>query len=480
MPGLKSFQTLSVSQNIELLAFSNRKDLQQVAKNLEAAGAITEPNQRVDFRLEPNDEFYPQQNNLDRIGFPELWDEFRGGQTDAGKDIVIAILDSGFDFRHEDIEGNLWQNEAEIPFDNIDNDNNGYIDDIFGWNFVGDRPNPSSDTHGSSVTGILGASGDNGIGVSGTNWNSQLMLFQIEMVADIIEAYDYIIEQRRLYNETNGSEGAFVVATNASFGLEGQACSSFPLWADQYDRLGEVGILTAASTANRDWDVDDFGDMPTTCTTEFLITVANSDSTGSLFRSSAWGLESIDLAAPGQGSFTTLPIDRYGGFGSTSAAAPYVTGTIALLYGHPCERFQRLVTEDPKAAALMVREAVIGSVEPVPGLAALIASGGELAPWAAWQRMELICDTRSEDGVVIFDVGPNPVFDNTSISFDTPGSGPYFVRLYDSVGRKIYEDRVTSRPPAKVDINMSGLPVGVYRVGVFDGNRVEWTSLLKM
>ncbi|MEM6877227.1 MAG: S8 family serine peptidase [Bacteroidota bacterium] len=480
LEGFEKSRPLSQSLIIDHLIFDTEENCSKAASVLRAQAAVVQTNYSVNFRREPNDNLYGQQPNLDRLNMPRLWEEFQGGQTSNGRDIVIAILDSGFDTNHEDLRDNLWQNPAEIVNDGIDNDNNGYVDDVIGWNFVGNQPIPTSDSHGTSVVGILGAEGDNGIGVSGMNWQSQLMLFQISTVADIVSAYDYIIAQRQLYNSSQGAEGAFIAATNASFGLEGQSCNNFPLWAMQYDRLGDVGILTAASTANREWDVDDFGDMPTTCPSDFLVSVANSDSTGALFRSSAWGLESIDLAAPGQGSFSTRPNNNYGAFGSTSAAAPYVTGTIALLYGHPCERFQEMISSDPKAAALMVREAILGSVTLVPPLAALVASGGELAPWQAWQRMDLICEDRELGEIQIFDIGPNPAFGNSFISFDTEGLGPYFVRLYDNVGRMVYETRVTTRPPARVEIPMNGLAVGVYRLGVFDGDRVSWTSLLKM
>lgn len=480
LDGLLEEQTLSETQGIKLLRFATSADRYQAEVQLNAGGAICQSNVEVDFRREPNDDLYQQQPNLERLEIPRLWDQFQGGQTVSGREVVIAILDSGFDTQHEDLIENLWQNPAEIPNDGIDNDDNGFVDDISGWNFPAETPQQTSDTHGTSVTGILGARGDNQIGVSGINWRSKLMLLQINTVADIIAAYDYIIAQRSLYNDSNGEAGAFIVATNASFGLEGQSCNAYPAWGMQYDRMGEVGILTAASTANREWDVDEFGDMPTTCPSDFMIGVANSDDQGDLTQSSAWGAESVDLAAPGRGSFSTRPNNNYGGFGSTSAAAPYVTGTIALLYGHPCERFQRMVAEDPPAAALMVREAIINAVQPVPELRNLLASGGELAPWRAWQRMDILCGQGQADGIEIFDLGPNPVMANTFLSFDTPGPGPYFIRLFDTVGRMLYETRVTSPLPARVELPMSSLPVGVYRLGVYDGEEISWRNLLKM
>ncbi|NJO87455.1 MAG: hypothetical protein HC821_05720 [Lewinella sp.] len=171
--------------------------------------------------------------------------------------------------------------------------------------------------------GILGARGNNAIGIAGTSWATRLMVFRIQEISDIIAAYDYVLEQRRLWQSSGGQAGALVVATNASFGLEGRFCREFPVWGNMYEALGQAGVLSVASAANRAWNVDDFGDMPTTCTSEFLLGVANSDENDLLFRSSAWGPVSIDLAAPGQGSYTTRTNGTYGG--SVTLAQPLPT-----------------------------------------------------------------------------------------------------------------------------------------------------------
>ena len=479
-PGLEKRQALSQTQATELLIFADRSSCEQARRALDNHHLLLalQSNHQIEFRRTPNDSLIDFQDNLDRLNIPRLWDESTGGTTVNGEDIVVAVLDSGFDIEHEDLRDNLWHNAGEIDGDGIDNDENGFIDDINGWSFPRDRPRPEVDVHGTSVIGILGAQGNNEIGVSGINWDIRMMLLQINDVADIIAAYDYVIEQRRRWQESNGAEGAFVVATNASFGLEQTPCSNFPIWAQQYDRLGELGILTAASTANVAWDVEDFGDMPTSCTTDFIIGVANSDTTDALFRSSAWGTTSVDLSAPGEGSVTTTPNNNYGGFGSTSAAAPYVTGTIALLYSQDCPRLQTLARQDPPAAARLVREAILSSTRPIEFLDRLLVTGGMLESWAAWRKLEILCNPEGGPLLEIEAFVPNPARNTTEVWFDTPRRGPYEIRLFDALGREVALYQIEALPPARARLDFPGLTAGIYAVSLWDGEELAWKQLI--
>ncbi|MEM6772245.1 MAG: S8 family serine peptidase, partial [Bacteroidota bacterium] len=308
--------------NIELVRYPTAAAREKAITELTQAREVwaVERNQLVNFRADPNDpEYAAEQANLLRVGYDKAWDLTPGGRTMDGQEIVVAILDAGFDTRHRDLRDNLWINTADAFGDGIDNDGNGYVDDVHGWDMVNDRFTYPTDAHGTQVIGILGAKGNNGRGVAGTNWDIKMMLLSINSIADIVEAYGYILEQRQRYNLSGGTEGAFVVATNASFGVEGGTCADFPVWGSMYEALGQAGVLTAASTANRSWDVDRFGDMPTDCTTDFIIGVANLGTTDRLHTSSGFGRESIDLAAPGEGSYSTRPNSTYGSFASTSA-----------------------------------------------------------------------------------------------------------------------------------------------------------------
>jgi len=183
---------------------------------------------RLEWRSAPNDEFFSLQPNLARAGFTRVWEEATGGLTPTGDTIVIAVLDAGFDVTHEDLRPGLWHNPGEIPRDGIDNDGNGFTDDIHGWNFRENRSGFDVDMHGTQVLGILGAQGDNEVGVTGTGWNNRLMIFSVNLVSDIIAAYDYIIDQRRRWQNSGGRDGALVVATNASFGGRRRSLQRIP------------------------------------------------------------------------------------------------------------------------------------------------------------------------------------------------------------------------------------------------------------
>jgi hypothetical protein len=464
--------------HIELLTYPNPASCVRAQKDLVNHRAVRalEMNQVVPFRTDPNDASYSEQrDNFERAGFRDAWDLTAGGKTIEDQDIVIAVLDAGFDLTHEDIQPNLWINPHDVPNDGVDNDNNGYIDDRYGWDMTGDDPNLPSATHGTQVIGLLGAKGNNGIGIAGTNWDTKMMLFTIRTTVHIIEAYEYIREQRRRYNESNGAEGTFVVATNASFGIEGATCADYEVWGGLYEDLGEVGILTAASTANRSWDVDDFGDMPTDCPSDYLIGVANLGQNDALYRSSGFGRESVDLGAPGEMSFSTIPSDGYSTFGSTSAAAPYVTGAIALLYATPCPALLDKVKTDPAGAAQLVRDVILGSTRQSSSLQFRTSTGGVLDVAEAQRTLSLICDGTEQEAFAITKVSPNPAADFVVLETNTiVFSSGARVDLFDPLGRHV-TSRVTERigfNPIQVRVDLVGIPAGIYIIRLTERDRV--------
>src|SRR5690606_27888318 len=142
-----------------------------------------------------------------------------------GDTIVVAIIDDGINPNHPDIQGNLWNNRHEIAGNGIDDDLNGYVDDVLGWNTYSTPMNDNitggswGGGHGTPVAGIVGAKGDNNVGVAGVNWNVKLMIIVGGGdQADALTAYGYVLASRKQYNETNGEKGAFIVSTNASWG----------------------------------------------------------------------------------------------------------------------------------------------------------------------------------------------------------------------------------------------------------------------
>jgi hypothetical protein len=308
------------------------------------------------------------------------WDITTGGLTAQNDTIVVAVIDDGVNELHPDIVNNLWINHAEIPNNNIDDDNNGYVDDYRGWNSNANNDNIAGGNHGTPVAGVIGAEGDNSIGVAGINWNVKLMIISNNFnttEANVLIAYGYPLAQRIRYNQTNGAEGAFVVVTNASWGLDYGTPSDAPIWCSFYDTLGKHGILNIGATANLDINVDIQGDLPTTCTSDYIIGVTNINRIGNKQMDAGYGTKSIDLGAFGADAYT-LTQGSYGTFGGTSGAAPQVTGAVALLYAAACNNFIQFAKARPDQAALSMRRYILDGVKQVPSLTALTASGGYL------------------------------------------------------------------------------------------------------
>lgn len=479
-PTLAARRWVTNDPPVELLIFTDPTARETAAARLGKSFAVT-PNRVVTFRADPDDPDYViQRANLERTGFPEAWDLTSGGRTVDGHDIVVAVLDAGFEVNHPDLAGNLWANPDELPGDGIDNDGNGLIDDINGWNFDDGSPLHPRDSHGARVTGVLGARGNNGMGVTGTNWDIKMMLFSVRTIDDIVGAYAYIRDQRRLFNQTDGAEGAFVVATNASFGVEGGTCDDFPAWGAFYEELGREGILTAASTANRRWDVDTFGDMPTDCPSEYLIGVTNVGETNALYRSSAFGAASVDLAAPGEGSYTITLGNQYAPFGSTSAAAPYVTGAIALLYASPCSDLSTNARRDPAAVALQVRQALLTTTNISGSLRGRTVTGGVLNVAAAQDRLAAACGVSAADGFAVIAVRPNPVRGWVELTTNAVIlSSSRRVDVYDRYGRcvRTAAGRRLAGSPARLNVDLTGLPAGLYLLRITERGR---TAVVKV
>ncbi|MEO6038425.1 MAG: S8 family serine peptidase, partial [Saprospiraceae bacterium] len=311
----------------------------------------------------------------------QAWVLATGGLTAAGDTVVVAVIDGGVDFQHPDLAPNAWYNWAEIPNDGLDNDGNGFIDDFRGWNVGALNDDISGQTtgHGTPVCGILGARGNNGIGVAGVNWQVKIMFVAGSGTeASILAAYDYVLAARRLYNATNGKHGAFVTALNCSWGVDTGQPLDAPLWCAAFDSLGKAGILSVAATTNLPLNVDVTGDLPTACTSDYLITVTSLQRNDQKAILAGWGLESIDLGAYGQNVFTLGAGNTYGSFSGTSFAAPQVAGAVGLLYSMPCANLIAVAKNDPSTAALWVKDLLLGSTTPNPSLAAFTKTGGRL------------------------------------------------------------------------------------------------------
>lgn len=308
------------------------------------------------------------------------WDITTGGVTIQGDTIVACIIDDGVELLHPDYGDNLWVNHAEIPNNNIDDDANGYIDDYLGWNTLSDNDDVGGGDHGNSVTGIIGAKGNNDIGVSGVNWNVKLMtvIGGSGNEANILSSYTYPYFMRKRYNESNGVEGAFVVVTNSSWGTDFGQPDEAPLWCAFYDTLGQVGILSCGATTNSNTNVDVQGDLPTACSSDFLISVTNMGRDDIKVTDAGYGTTTIDLGAFGAETWTLSYGLDYDAFGGTSGATPHVAGTVALLYAVACPSFITLAKTNPAQAALHAKQYILEGVDTNNSLQGITVTGGRL------------------------------------------------------------------------------------------------------
>ncbi|MBK6526896.1 MAG: S8 family serine peptidase [Crocinitomicaceae bacterium] len=313
------------------------------------------------------------------IDSPEAWDITTGGLTTHGDTIVVCIIEgSGVDINHIDLKDNIWKNYAEIPDNGIDDDNNGYVDDYLGWHVITLNDVITAGTHGTRVAGMIGATGDNITGVSGVNWDVKMMIVkgqQASNEATVIAAYSYPLSMRKRYNDSQGQEGAFVVATSSSWGIDGGSPADSPLWCAMYDSLGYYGVLSIGATTNDNANVDVVGDLPTTCPSEYLVAVTMTNSQD-LRASSGYGTTNVDLGAPGSSVRTTSISNAYSTTSGTSFATPLVTGCVALAYSAPCADFINFVKSNPADAALDMKDYLLESVDQTAGLMTEVSSGG--------------------------------------------------------------------------------------------------------
>ena len=469
--GLHDAQNISQEWNIWEVSFDKSLDADAVKKEVAASNfvkIVQFNHNNIPLKTTPNDTLFTNQWDMAKISAPAAWSLVTGGVTTDTQQVVVATIDQGFDIHHPDI--NYWKNTGEIPNNGIDDDGNGYVDDYNGWNVVLGNDSMPPVNHGTFVAGISGAVGNNIRGVAGVCWNVKEMVVATNTTneATVVSAYSYVFKQRQIYNNTAGAKGAFVVATNSSFGPAGYG-SDYPLWNTMYDSLGSIGILSAGATSNSvGCNTDTCPDIPSQCASNFTVIVTGT--TDSDVRHGGYGPHNVDIAAPGNGTYTTLLGGLYGTCGGTSAASPHVAGAIALMWSAACPQMLEDYKNHPDSMALLMKQYLLESVDTLPSLVGLIVSGGRLNVYKAVQKVRAYpCphDTtvipsgimQSNSGGQDISVYPNPVTEILRIKSSYPVRQ---IVLYNMLGQM--EGRYT----CVSEISMKGIVSGIYTLQVID------------
>ncbi|WP_199708024.1 S8 family peptidase [Algoriphagus lacus] len=289
--------------------------------------------------------------------------------------VYIGIIDEGYMFNHEDLVDNAGTNPGEIVNNGVDDDGNGLIDDIYGWDFAGNNSSlfdGTGDDHGTHVAGTIGGKGGNTKGVAGVVWNvkmigAKFLGSQGGTTANAIKAVDYFTDLKTRHNLN-------IVATNNSWGGGGfsQALK------DAIDRANNAGILFIAAAGNSASNNDVTASYPSGYSSANIIAVASITSTGGLSSFSQYGATTVDIGAPGSGIWSTVPVavgkgknatigSGYASYNGTSMATPHVTGAAALY-----------ASLNPNATAAQIKTAIMSAATPTASLAGKTVTGGRL------------------------------------------------------------------------------------------------------
>ncbi|MDR2117327.1 MAG: fibronectin type III domain-containing protein [Planctomycetaceae bacterium] len=303
-----------------------------------------------------NDPDVNKQWALDSINVGTAW------KISDGTGVVVAVLDSGTTLTHPDLHDNIWINTTEIAGDGLDNDGNGFIDDINGWNFVSGNANVTdTDGHGTHVTGIIGAVSDNHLGGTGAAPGVQILPVKVisgstGSTANIVSAINYVIGLK--------SCGVNVAVINMSLGYYTEDAAV----GRAIENAGNAGIVVTASAGNNGSDNDTKYHYPSNYNDlDNLIAVASIDQNGQLASNSNYGRTTVDLAAPGVSIYSTTKNGAYGLMSGTSMAAPFVSAAAAIL-----------AANNPALSPAEIKAKIINSAEPLSNLSGKVVSGGRL------------------------------------------------------------------------------------------------------
>jgi subtilisin family serine protease len=286
------------------------------------------------------------------IDAPEAWDTYTGDHN-----VIVGVIDTGIDYLHPDLVDNMWTNPGEIPANGLDDDGNGYVDDVHGYDFANHDSDPMDDHfHGTHCAGTIAGSGNNGLGVTGVAWKAKLAALKF-LDAGGSGTLEAAVEAIAYANAMD------IPITSNSWGGGGfsQALK------DVIDAGAERGFLFVAAAGNDANDNDQFPSYPATYESENILAVAATDSRDDMASFSSFGATTVDLGAPGVDVYSCFPNGQYQYLSGTSMATPHVSGAAALLKSY-----------NPQLGYVELKAALLAGVDPVPSLNGRVLSNGRL------------------------------------------------------------------------------------------------------
>ncbi|MCB0385711.1 MAG: S8 family serine peptidase, partial [Bdellovibrionales bacterium] len=336
-----------------------------VLESLRSSGEVeyVEPDQPVRAFFDPNDPKKGSQWAHNMVKSFQAWDIGKGSQ-----DIVVAVIDTGVDYTHEDLKDNMWKNPDEIAGNGKDDDGNGLVDDVYGWDFVNGDNEPISDDshfHGSHCAGIVGAVGDNGKGVIGMSPTVKIMALKFlggdgsGSTGDAVVAIDYAI-----------SKGVKIMSNSWGSSQGSQSLH------DAVKRASDAGILFVAAAGNDSQNNDRFGSYPANYNEINMISVAATDENDNMASFSSYGANSVHVGAPGVNILSTVNNNSYANLSGTSMATPLVAGLAALLW-----------SERPELNFWDIKAAIMENVDKTPAMQGRVISNGRISALKSMQAM---------------------------------------------------------------------------------------------
>jgi RHS repeat-associated protein len=373
--GARRDKKLQGQSRLEKLRLRAGRDPQVMAAELRQNPLVelAEPNYLIDLdETVPNDQQFNEQwalrntgQNGGQIGADisaaMAWDATTGSPS-----TVIAVIDSGIDFTHPDLQHNQWANSAEQA-NGVDDDHNGLVDDLHGWDWVTDSHQITDEQgHGTAMAGLIAAEGDNATGTTGVMWRASLMSLRVldgsgtGDIARAVEAIDYAV-----------AHGATVI--NCSWGTDGESVTL----REAIERAGARQVMVISSTGNSGRDIDSAPYYPASFYLPNMISVAATNNLNQLISSSNWGATRATVAAPGAEVLTTQMGGGYRAVSGTSAATALVSGVVGLIR-----------TVRPRLGAADTKAAIINSSRQATGLAGKVSSGGVVSASGALGAMQ--------------------------------------------------------------------------------------------